>query len=278
MPSQNAHEPIYLDNNATTPILPEVADAVRTAALRFPANPASQHRSGQAARRVLEEARECIARLLGAKTTGMDADRLVFVSGGTESNNLAIRGLLASRTPGHCITSAMEHPSVLGPFEELGAPGLAGDPCQGHGDGIVRLDEMEAALRDDTHLVSIMAANNETGVLQPLGEIGKLCADRGVPLHTDAAQGVGKLPTQFRDWQLAALSCAAHKFNGPMGIGALLVSHDAAIAPQLFGGHQQQAMRPGTESVALAVGMRVALEAWQREAASWAPRTGGPPR
>jgi cysteine desulfurase len=132
--------------------------------------------------------------------------------------------------------------------------------------GVVNLDEIAAAFRDDTRLVSIMAANNETGVLQPLSEISELCSARNVALHTDAAQWVGKLPTQFQGWNLVALSCAAHKFHGPLGIGALLVRHDVALAPQLFGGHHQAGARPGTESVALAVGMQVALESWHSTA------------
>ena len=190
-------QPIYLDNNATTPLLPEVADAMREAALRFPANPASQHRAGQAARRALEDARERIAELLGAKTTGLDADRLIFTSGGTEANNLAILGLLATRTTGHLITSAIEHPSLLGPVAQLERRGWQVTRIGADENGVVRLEELAAAFRDDTQLVSIMAANNETGVLQPLREIGAMCADRGVPFHTDATQWVGKLPISF---------------------------------------------------------------------------------
>lgn len=257
---------IYLDNNATTPLLPEVADAMREAALRFPANPASQHRAGQAARRVLEEARERIALLLGAKTSGMDADRLIFTSGGTEANNLAILGLLAAQPPGHFVTSAIEHPSLLGPAAELERRGWQVARVTADESGVVKVEEIDSAISPDTRLVSFMAANNETGVLQPIAEISKLCAARNIALHTDATQWIGKLPTHFHDWQLVALSCTAHKFHGPLGIGALLLRHDIALAPQLFGGHQQAAARPGTESLPLAVGMSVALECWHREA------------
>ncbi len=260
---------IYLDNNATTPILTEVADAMRETALRFAANPASQHRAGQASRRALEEARERIAMLLGAKTTGIDADRLIFTSGGTEANNLALLGMLAAQRPApHLITSAIEHPSMLGPAAELERRGWQVTRVAADKNGVVKFDEIAAAVRDETRLVSIMAANNETGVLQPLEEIGKLCADRNVLFHTDAAQWVGKLPTHFHEWQLAALSCAAHKFHGPLGIGALLVRGGVTLAPQLYGGHQQAAARPGTESLPLAVGMQAALECWHREAES----------
>jgi cysteine desulfurase len=253
---------IYLDHNATTPLLPEVAEAMRVAALEFPANPASQHRPGQQARRALEDCRERIACLLGAETAGMDADRLVFTSGGTEANNLAILGMLADQPPGHLITSAIEHPSLLGPVGELERRGWVITRVPTVANGMVRLDTIASAFRDDTRLVSIMAANNETGVLQPIEKISQLCADRGVPFHTDAAQWVGKLPTRFHDWQLAALSCAAHKFNGPPGVGALLLRDDVPLAGQLHGGHQQEGLRPGTESVPLAAGMLAALEIW----------------
>jgi cysteine desulfurase len=256
---------IYLDHNATTPLLPEVAEAMRVAALEFPANPASQHRPGQQARRVLEDCRERIATLLGAKTAGMDADRLIFTSGGTEANNLAILGMLAEQPVGHLITSAIEHPSLLGPVGELERRGWAITRVPADTNGLVHLDKLASAFQDDTRLVSIMAANNETGVLQPLEENSELCANRGVPFHTDAAQWVGKLSSRFHDWRLTALSCAAHKFNGPLGIGALLLRHGVPLAAQLHGGHQQEGLRPGTESVPLAVGMRTALEIWQRD-------------
>lgn len=263
---------IYLDHNATTPLLPEVAEAMRAAAIEFPANPASQHRAGQQARRVLENCREQIVGLLGAKTAGMDADRLVFTSGGTEANNLAILGMLANQPPGHLITSAIEHPSLLGPVGELERWGweITRVPANAH--GVVRLDELASAFCDDTRLVSIMAANNETGVLQPIEEISQLCVERGVPFHTDAAQWVGKLATHFRDWKLAAMSYAAHKFNGPLGIGALLLRHDVPLAAQLHGGHQQEGLRPGTESVPLATGMLAALEIWHRDRETQAAR------
>lgn len=262
----NAAEPIYLDNNATTPLLPEVADAMREAALRFPANPASQHRAGQAAHRTLEAARERIAELLGAKTAGLDADRLIFTSGGTEANNLAILGLLAPHEPGRVITSTIEHPSLLGPITALERRGWQVTRLGAATNGVVDVDELAAAFRPDTRLVSIMAANNETGVLQPLREIGELCATHNVPFHTDATQWVGKLPIRFSGAEkFAVLTCTAHKFHGPLGVGALLLRHDIVLAPQLHGGHQQNGERPGTESVALAVGMQTALEIWHRE-------------
>jgi cysteine desulfurase len=270
----NVGEPIYLDNNATTPLLPEVADAMSEAALRFPANPASQHRPGQIARRTLEAVRERIAELLGAQTAGLDADRLIFTSGGTEANNLAILGLLAHQQPAHLITSTIEHPSLGGPVAELERRGWRVTRITAAENGVVVLDELASAFRPDTQLVSIMAANNETGVLQPVGEVGELCASRNVPFHTDATQRVGKLPIAFRGVeQFAALSCAAHKFHGPLGIGALLVRQDIALTPQLHGGHQQNGERPGTQSLPLAVGMQTALEIWHQNSAAYVERT-----
>jgi cysteine desulfurase len=271
-----AAEQICLDNNATTPLLPEVANAIHEAALKFAANPASQHRPGQAARRALESARVRIAELLGAKTTGLDADRLIFTSGGTEANNLAILGLLAGQEPAHLIISAIEHPSLLGPVAELERRGWEVTRVRASASGVIDLDELATAFRGDTRLVSIMAANNETGVLQPLAEVGEMCAARGIPFHTDATQWVGKLPFAFRGaGQLAALTCTAHKFHGPLGIGALLVRHDVVLRPQLHGGHQQSGERPGTESLPLAVGMQTALEIWRRESAERTQRIAG---
>ncbi|TWU29913.1 cysteine desulfurase family protein [Bythopirellula polymerisocia] len=257
---------IYLDHNASAPMLPQVADAIREASLRFGANPASQHRAGQDARRALENARERIAELLGGKTTGMDADRLIFTSGGTEANNLVLAGMLASLAPGHLITSAIEHPAILEPVSQLESRGWRVTRIGVDGDGVVRVDELREALCPETRLVSIMAANNETGVLQPLSQIAEACLEHAVALHTDAAQLAGKLPAEFSQRSLTALSCAAHKFHGPVGIGALLVRHDVQVAPQMWGGHQQAGVRPGTEMVALAVGMQVAMEAWHQDA------------
>lgn len=259
--------PIYLDNNATTPLLPAVADAMRDTALRFPANPASQHRAGQAARRVLESARERIAELLGAKTAGRDADRLIFTSGGTEANNLAVFGMLATTEPAHLITSAIEHPSILGPVAELERRGWRVTRIGADEQGVINIADLGAAFRRDTRLVSIMAANNETGVLQPVHHISQMCRERGVPFHTDATQWIGKLPISLeQDWQAAAISFTAHKFHGPLGVGGLIVRHDVTLAPLFHGGLQQGGERPGTESVTLAVGMQRALELWQQEA------------
>jgi len=263
---------IYLDHNATTPVLPEVADAVREASLRHGANPGSQHGPGRQARRALEEARERVGELLGACMAGVAADRVIFTSGGTEAANLAVFGLLRE-SDRHGMTSAIEHPCVLEAVEQL--QNCEFERLGVNTDGVVDVEQLRARLRPETGLVSVMLANNETGVLQPVGEIAAICAERGVPVYTDAAQAVGKVPVDFTALNVAALSCAAHKFCGPVGIGALVLRRGVELQPRLFGGHQQAGLRPGTEMVALAIGMRTALECWQRTAAESQARLAG---
>jgi len=259
---------IYLDHNATSPILPAAAEAVREASLQYGANPGSQHKPGRQARRALEDAREKLAELLGARTGGTHPDRVIFASGGTEANNLALFGLLGTpgHAAGHLVTSAIEHPSILEPAQQLQQQGCRVTRVGVGEKGVVRLDEIEQALGPETRLVSLMLGNNETGVLQPVAESAALCAARGIPLHTDAAQAVGKLPVHFAELDLAMLSCAAHKFRGPLGIGALVVRHEIALRPIAFGGHQQADLRPGTDTVALAIGMLTALQHSARDA------------
>ncbi len=259
---------IYLDHNATTPIHPEVVEAVRACWGEGYANPASQHQPGQRARRTLEDARERIAELLGADITGVKPDRLVLTSGGTEANNLAVRGIAQARSggrPGQIVVSAMEHSCVLGAAEHLMERGWRVDMLGISPQGIVRVERLRDLLSPQTALVSVIAANHEIGALQPIAELAALCRQAGVPLHTDAVQMAGKLPLDFRASGAAAMTVAAHKFHGPLGVGALLVRHDTPLAPLLFGGHQQNGLRPGTESVALAVGMKTALEVCRRE-------------
>ncbi len=265
---------IYLDHNATTPILPVVADAVREASLRYGANPGSQHEPGRQARRALEDTRERTGELLGARQGGMHADRVLFTSGGTEANNLALFGLTAdhSEAPGQLVVPAIEHPSITEPAAVLQRRGWRVARPSASVDGVVSLQEIESHLEPDTRLVSMMLANNETGVLQPVASVAKLCAERGIPLHADAAQAIGKIPVDFAALGAATMSCAAHKFQGPLGIGALIVRHDVGLRAAQFGGHQQAGLRPGTEMLALAVGMCTALECWRSEAKERAER------
>jgi len=266
--------PIYLDHNATTPIHPEVVEAMRQALAAGYANPASQHRPGQLARKTLEDARERIAALLGADLTCPQPDRLVFTASATEANNLAVLGIGLARGPGpaQVVVSAIEHPSVLGPAEHLLECGWRLDTLGVTPDGVVRVEMLPPLLSQQTRVVSVMLANHDTGVCQPVAELAEICNARGIPLHTDAVQVAGKLPIDFRRLGVAALSVGAHKFRGPLGIGALLLRHDVAIKPLMFGGHQQAGLRPGTEAIALAIGMLTALEVWQREHVAHARR------
>lgn len=255
---------IYLDNNATTRIDHRVADAIYECHRAGYVNPASQHRLGQKSRQLLEDARETAARILGCRTSGVDADRVVFTSGGTEANNLAIRGLAGSE-PGRVVVSAIEHPSVLATADSLGRQSFDVRQLRVSPDGIVDIEHLRQLLHDQTKLVSVMLGNNETGVLQPIREIAGICQAAGVPMHTDAVQAVGKIPVSFREFGVSALSLAAHKFHGPLGIGALVIRHGVQLDATLYGGFQQLGLRPGTESVALAVGLRRALELWEAE-------------
>jgi len=289
-------EPIYLDHNATTPLLPEVADALDAAQRAGFANPASQHAAGRRARRALEEARERVGRLLGADVGSFRADRVIFTSGGTEANNLAIRGLTSAgsnselgarsaelrasrsnplsdrsefRVPSsELLVSAIEHPSVLGAAERLRLDGFDVELVPVNRDGVVDPADVVSRLRPTTRLVSVMLGNNETGAIQPIAALAKLCRERGVLTHTDAVQAVGKIPVSFAELGVDAMTVAPHKFHGPLGIGALIVRADVALDPLLAGGFQQAGLRPGTESPALAIGFAAALESWHREGAA----------
>jgi cysteine desulfurase len=264
-------KPIYLDHNATTPTRPEVIEVLSQAYTEGYANPASQHQLGQRARRVLEETREEIGALLGADLTCPQPDRLIFTSGGTESNNLAILGMANSvngtKPNRQIILSSIEHQSVIEPAEYLLEQGWRLDTVAVDSNGVVRLDALEALLSPETSLVSVILANHETGVLQPIAEITQLCKAQNLPLHTDAIQAAGKMPVDFRALGVAAMSIAAHKFRGPLGIGALILRHDVALKPLMYGGHQQFGLRPGTESVPLALGMLTALKLSLKERA-----------
>jgi cysteine desulfurase len=270
-----SQEPIYLDHNATAPVLPEVVEAMRACYAEPYLNPTSQHSFGRRARRVLEDARERIAELLGAEISGRNVDRLIFTSGGTEANHLAIRGLAesgdhqarpsAASSHGHIIVSAMEHPSVTSLVDVMARGGWSVDVLGIESRGVIRVGQLADLIRPQTRVVAAMLGQNETGVLQPVAELSAICAVHNVPLHTDAAQVVGKLPVDFRALGAATMSVAAHKFHGPLGIGALVVRHGTELQPQMFGGFQQGGLRPGTEPVALAVGMCRALELWHAE-------------
>ena len=260
---------IYLDHNSTTPLADEAVRAMAEWQTGKFGNPASQHTLGRRARQAIEDAREAIGTILGAQTSGTSPDRVIFTSGGTEANNLALLSLAgfftAPHAPAEVIISAIEHPSVTAPADLLERFGWTVHRLGVTSDGIVDLTAFDRLLSERTRLVSVMLANNETGAVQPVAELAQRCRRQGVPLHTDAAQMAGKLPVDFRALGAAAMTVAAHKFHGPLGVGALVLRHDVRIEPLLRGGFQQQGLRGGTESVALAVGMHAALAAWQAD-------------
>jgi cysteine desulfurase len=242
---------LYLDNNASTPLLPEVWEAMRPHLIGAGGNPASSHRFGRQARQALEDAREKVANLLDA-----DPDEVIFTSGATEANNLAVFGL-ASPAPGHLVTSPVEHPCVLEPVRQVAARGYTHTTLPVTPTGSVDLTECEYPA--PTCLVSAMLANHETGALQPVEELVHRLDGRAA-FHCDAAAAAGKVAVSFRTLGVTALSASAHKFHGPPGVGVLIVKRHARLRPLLWGGHQQQGRRPGTEPVALAVGLAAALE------------------
>ena len=261
---------IYLDNNSTTIIDPTVAEAMARCMEEGFANPASQHQMGQRARRRLEQIRSEILSLIGANSSGMDADQLIFTSGGTESNNLAVCGLAFSADgsvpeQNRILISGIEHPSVMASGEYLQSRGFVVEKIEVDRNGIVQIDDLIAKLQQPARLVSIMAVNNETGVIQPVAEAAKICHDHNVLIHTDAVQAVGKISVNFKLLGVDALSFSAHKLHGPRGIGGLVLKHGLQPFPGIFGGFQQQGFRPGTEDVCLATGILEALLAFDAD-------------
>jgi len=252
---------IYLDYNATTPIDPQVAEAMRPFLSGGFGNPSSTHAEGRKAKSALEEARRGVARCLGCSPS-----EVVFTSGGSESNNLAIRGLVEARGGGHVITSAVEHPAVLEVVLALEIDRRITLTIVGV-DRFGRVDPeaVVAALRDDTVLVTLMLANNEVGTLQQVREVAALCRKRGVATHTDAAQAIGKVPVSVTDLGVDLLSVAGHKLYAPKGVGALYVRDGVEILPQIRGAGHELGRRAGTENVLLAVGLGIACELAQDE-------------
>lgn len=247
-------------------MLPAVAEAIYECHRLGLGNPASSHQLGRQARAMLEDAREGIAELLGANLSSAPPDRVIFTSGGTESNNLAFHGLIGYRAPGNVAISAIEHPSVTAAAERLAAHGWRLVRLPVTADGVLDLDAAAERLTPEVKLVSVMLANHETGAVQPVAAVASLCAARGIMLHTDAAQAAGKLPIDFRASGVTALSLAGHKLHGPLGIGLLLVRGGVPLEPMLVGGSQQLGSRAGTENAALAVGLHIALRQWHLEA------------
>ena len=242
---------IYLDNNATTPVLPRVAEAIERQLRGRGGNPSSDHAAGRDAAAVVAEARARLALLLGC-----DADEIVFTGCGSESNNLALKGAAWARRPrGHLVISSTEHPAVAAPARYLEREGWEVSVVPVDGDGRVHVGAVARALRDDTVLVSIMHSNNETGVLNPVVPIAALCRERGVLFHTDAAQSVGKVPVDVRASGVDLLTVAGHKMGAPKGIGALYVRRGVRLEPLIHGAGHEGGRRAGTENVPYIVGL-----------------------
>lgn len=240
----------YLDFAATTPLDDNVATAMQNSPF---ANPSSMHIEGRRSAAAVNVARAQMAQLVGCLP-----ERLIWTSGATESNNLAIMGAARYRAHHgkHLITMRTEHKAVTDTFAALEKDGFRVTWLQPESDGTLALDSLQAAFCDDTQLVSIMHVNNETGVIQDIESIGSACRQRGILLHTDAAQSVGKLPVQLHDWPVDLMSLTAHKFYGPQGVGALYVADRPRcnLLPVMFGGGQEKRLRPGTLPVHLIVG------------------------
>jgi len=252
---------IYMDHASTTPMAPEVIEAMAAAFVEIFGNASSLHQPGLSARAALEEARERVAGFIGA-----EAGEVYFTSGGTESDNLAIRGAaLANRDRGkHIITTTIEHPAVLEPCKALEKEGFEVTYLPVTREGLVEVEALEAAIRKDTILISIMHANNEIGTIQPIAEAGEIARSRGIVFHTDAVQTVGKIPAKVDDLGVDLLSISSHKLHGPKGVGALYIRKKTPIEPIIFGGGHERGMRSGTENVPGIIGLAAASELAER--------------
>ncbi len=248
---------IYFDYNATTPIAPEVLAAMMPYLTEEFGNASSIHAYGQNAREAVEQARSSVGALLGARPA-----EIMFTSGGTESNNHAILGSVAAASgkPKHVITSAIEHVAVLDPCRALAGSGVDLTILQVDRDGLVDPEGVRHAIRPETVLITLMLANNETGTIEPIEEIGKIAAEKGIAFHTDAVQAAGKIPIDVEKLGVDLLSISAHKFSGPKGVGALYIRKGTQLGPLMYGGHSERDRRPGTEDVAAIAGMGKAAD------------------
>ena len=251
-------QPIYLDYNATTPIAPSVLEAMQPFLTKYYGNPSSDHSIGRATFHAVDDAREKVAGLLGSTH-----DEIIFTSGGTESNNLAILGTLRNSSTdvkSHLVISAIEHPAVSAPARFLQQLGFEVTICPSDSNGVVLPRAIQNCLKENTKLVSIMHANNEIGTVQPIREIVKICRSRQILVHTDAAQSVGKIPTNLAELDVDLLSLAGHKIYAPKGIGALYVRRGVDLCPVLFGAGHEFGLRPGTENVPHIIALGAAAE------------------
>jgi cysteine desulfurase len=263
---------IYFDHNATTPIAPAAAERMMAALRDEFGNPSSVHHFGQRAKALLDEARSAVAALLG-----VDASEIVFTGSGTESDNAAIRGAaeaLDATGRRHLIATAIEHEAVLTTFRALARRGWTTTLLPVDSSGVVTAAALEAALTDDTALVSVMHANNEIGTIQPVEELARIAKARGALFHTDAVQSAGKIPVDARSLGVDLLSVSAHKLYGPKGVGALWVRRGVRLAPHVTGGKQERSRRAGTENVPGIAGFGVAAQLARAKLAEEAARLG----
>ena len=258
-------KPIYMDHSATTPVAAEVLEAMLPFFSDKFGNASSLHAFGREAKEALEESRQRLARLLNA-----DPEEIVFTSGGTESDNLALRGIAyKNRNSGrHIITSCIEHPAILESCRSLEQEGFSVTYLPVNGEGLVEISELEGAIRPDTILISIMHANNEIGTIQPLEEVGRLAADRDIYLHTDAVQTAGKIDVDVDAMGVDLLSLSAHKLYGPKGVGALYLRRGTKMQSLATGGGHERGLRSGTENVAGIVGLARAADLAREEMAA----------
>jgi len=266
---QHEMDPIYMDHAATTPVRREVLEAMLPYFSECFGNASSVYKLGQDARKAVDHAREVVADCIRA-----DPREIYFMSGGTESDNLAIKGIARANSDGkrHLVTSQVEHHAVLNTCKFLEKEGFEVTYLPVDRFGIVDPADLQDAIRDDTILVSVMLANNETGTMQAIPELAAIAKERGAAFHTDAVQAVGKMPVDVDELGVDLLSMSAHKIHGPKGIGALYVRRGMKIEPLLHGGHHEQGKRPGTENVAAIVGFGKAMELAREEMATTSGR------
>ena len=244
----------YLDCNATCPPVQKALEASAQAARDAIGNPSSLHWAGRAARRVVDDARDALAALVGC-----ESGSVVFTSGGTEANNIAIHSVLSSHASGHLVCTAIEHPAVLKPLQRMAEAGFDMSCVRPDADGVVSAEAMIDAIQDDTRLVCMMLVNNESGAIQPVRQVAEYCRERGLPMLVDAVQGLGKSRLNFQQLDVDFMSLSAHKIGGPKGVGALLVKRGVKLRELAPGGGQERNRRSGTENVPGIAGFAAAL-------------------